>query len=177
MRKRVLAGALAGLALPALALAAQPMLIRVEGQTLPMREVVRVVHTSAGPVRVRTWSWRGPNGAAMIQVSESRGASVAMPAWAMAQMSALQAQMQQMRLIETALAQPWLAPSMPMPVAFGQPLLLPMPVQAPLEVRFLQPMIPLRAAPLPARFIVILPAQAAPHAPPPAPARHRGHLV
>lgn len=176
MRKRVLAGALAGLALPALALAAQPMLIRVQGQTLPMREVVQVVHTSAGPMRVHTWSWRGPNGAGMIQVSESQGASVAVPAWAMAQMSALRAQMRQMRLIETALAeQPWLAPSLPLPVAFGQPLLLPMPVQAPLEVRFLQPMIPLRAVPLPARFIVIVPAQAAPHAP--ARVRHRGHLV
>lgn len=173
MRKRLLAVALAGLALPALALAAQPVFIRVDGHTVPMREFVQVVNTTAGPVRVRTWSWRGPNGAATFQVSESRSAGAAMPSWALAQMRAMQAQMQQMRLIEAALAQPLLTPALPVPALFGQPLLLP-PSAPPVEVRYLQPMIPLRAVPLPVRVIMIVPQAPAPHVAPP---RHRGRLV
>ncbi len=175
MRKRVLAVALAGLALPALALAAQPVFIRVDGHTVPMREFVQVVNTAAGPVRVRTWSWRGPHGAATFQVSESRGAGAAMPSWALAQMRAMQAQMQQMRLIEAALAQPLLAPALPVPAVFGQPLLLPLSAP-PIEVRYLQPMIPLRAVPLPVRVILIAPRAPAAHAAPPPP-RPRGRLV
>jgi len=176
MRKRVLAVALAGIALPALALAAEPMFIRVGSRTVPLREVVQVVHTAAGPVQVHTWRWRGPNGAAVVQVSETRGAGAPMPAWVMAQFRALQAQMQQMRLIQAALSGQMM-PQMPVPTMFGQPLLLPLPGQGlPLEVRFLQPVIPLQAIPMPTRVIVLLPRVAVPQAPP-APVRHRGHLV
>jgi hypothetical protein len=175
MRKKVLALALAlaGLALPAMALAKQPVLIRVDGHEVPVREVVQVMHTAAGPVYVRTWSWRGPNGAATFQVSESRGASAALPAWAMAQMGALRAQM---RLIEAALTRPLLMPSLPVPTVYGQPLLLPLPGQVPVEVRFLQPMIRLRALPVPVRVLVVLPSPT-PHVAAPAPARSRGRLV
>ncbi len=177
MRKNVLAGALAGLALPAMALAAQPILIRVSGNTVPMHEVVQVVHTTAGPVRVHTWSWREPNGAATFQVTESRGAPPVMPTWALAQMRAMQAQIAQLQLLQTALARPlFMMPAPPIPVMFGAPLLMPMPGQAPLEVRFLRPRIPLRLAPAPTRVLVILPAQAAPPAAP-TPKRHHGHLV
>ena len=155
--------ALAGLALPALALAGQPMLVRVDGQTLPMREVVQVMHTAAGPVRVRTWSWRGPDGVATLQVSESRAAGPAVPAWAIARMRAMQAQM---RLIEAMLARPMPMPPVPLAVAFGPPLLEFLPGQAPITVGFLQPMIRLRPQPLPARVLVILPAPTPRVAPP-----------
>ncbi|MGC8517006.1 MAG: hypothetical protein ACP5P4_00570 [Steroidobacteraceae bacterium] len=176
MRKRVLAVALAGIALPALALAAQPIFIRVGSRTVPLREVVQVVRTAAGPVRVHTWRWRGPNGATMVQVSETRSAGAPMPAWVQAQFRALQAQMDQMQLIETALSQQML-PSLPVPVMFGRPMLLPLPGQGlPFEVRFLQPVIPLQAIPAPRRVIVLLPRVAVPQAAPP-PVRHRGHLV
>lgn len=172
MRKKILAMAVAGLAVPALALAAQPRLIRVDGHNVPLREVVQVVHTAAGPVRVRTWSWRGPDGATTIQVSESRGASPVMPSWAVEQMRALQAQMRQMRLIEAAFAQP--PPSFPLRVMFGQPVLVPM--QAPpVEVRFLEPVIPLRVVPLPAHVIVVLPQAPLRHAAPTT--HHRGKIV
>lgn len=173
MRKNVLASALAGLVLPALAPAAQPLLIRVDGHEVPMREVVQVVHTAAGPVYIRTWSWREPKGPATFQVSESRGASPAMPAWAVAQMGALRAQI---RLIEAALTQPLRMPMVPVPTVFGQPLLLPLPGRLPAEVRFLQPMVPLRVVPVPMRVLVILPAPT-PHVAPSAPVRPRGRLV
>jgi hypothetical protein len=178
MRKKTLAVALAGLALPALALAAQPLLIHFDGRTVPMHETVQVTRTAAGPVQVRTWSWHGPGGAATIRVSESSGA--AMPAWAQQQMRAMQAQMRQMQQIQTALDQQLLAPSLPMPTAFGQPLLMPLPALAPpVEVRFPQLLMPTQVMPQPARVIVILPGRAAPQAAPkvPAPARHKGQLV
>ena len=161
--------ALAGLALPALALAGQPVWIRVDGQTLPMREVVQVMHTAAGPVRVRTWTWHGPGGVATLQVSERRDASPAVPAWAIARMRAMQ---EQMRLLEAMLARPLPMPSAPLAVAFGPPLLEFLPGQAPVTVRFLQPMIPLR--PRPARVFVILPAPTPRAAPPTA---HTGQRV
>lgn len=173
MRKNVLVLALAATVLPALALAAQPVLIRVEGHYVPAQEVVQVIHTAAGPVRIHTWSWRGPGGAATFQVSESRGAVRPMPVWAMAQLRALQAQMQ---LMQVMLQQPMLGPSLPVPVAVGQPLWLALPGQAPLEVRFLRPIIPLRVAPLRARILVLLP-RSHPHTSPPAVRRPRGHLV
>ncbi len=166
MRKNVLVAALVGLALPAMALATQPLLIRVDGRTVPMREIVQVMQTAAGPVRIRTWSWRGPDGAATFQVSESRNASPGVPAWALAQMSALQAQMRQ---LQAMLVQPLLMRSVPQPVAFG-PLLL-LPGRVPLEVRLVQPMMP-----LPARVLVLLPGPA-PHARPASPPRVRGRLT
>lgn len=169
MRKNVLVAALVAFALPVAALAAQPMRIRVDGQSVPVHEVTQVMHTAAGPVRVRTWSWHGPHGAATFEVSESRGASPAMPAWALARLRALQAQMRQ---IEATSEQPLLMPSLPVRVVFGQPLLLPLPGGAPVEVRFLRSMIPLGMAPMPARILVLLPTH--PHAAPAAPRLPRG---
>jgi hypothetical protein len=174
MRKKVLAVALAGIALPVLALAAEPMFIRVGSRVVPLREAVQVVRTAAGPVRVHTWRWRGPNGASMVQVSETRSAGAPMPPWVLAQFQALQAQMQQMQLIQTALSRQML-PQWAVPVMFGR--MLPLPGQGlPLEVRFLQPVIPLQAIPAPTRVIVLLPRVAVPRAAPP-PVHHRGHLV
>ena len=155
MQNRVLAVALAGLLLPALTLASQPLLVRFEGHTVPMRETVQVTHTPGGTVRVRTWSWHGPDGAATFRVSESRGASAPMPSWALAQMRELQMQVQQMHRIEAALEQPLLAP--PLPVAISEPLLIPMPGLAPaLQLGTLQPVIVPRPL-LPERVIVIGP--------------------
>lgn len=98
-----------------------------------------------------------------------------MPSWALAQMRAMQAQMQQMRLIEAALAQPLLTPELAVPTVFGQPLLLPLSAP-PVQVRYLQPVIPLRAVPLPVRVIMIVPRAPAAHMAPPPPS-HRGRLV
>lgn len=167
MRKNILLVALAALVLPVAALAAQPVRIRV-GHYVPMRAVAHIMHTAAGPVYVRTWSWRGPNGAATLEVSESRAATAAMPAWALAQMRAAQAQV---RLIEAALQQPLLLSS-PAPVAFKQPLLLALPGLAPVEVGFLRPMIALGMAPMPSRIFVLLPTH--PHAARRAPRQPRG---
>lgn len=175
MRKAALAGTLAVLALPALALAAQPLLIRVDGRTLPLREIVQVVHTEAGPMQVRTWSWRGPGGATTVQFAASRAAAAPVPVWALEQLRALQGQIRQMQWMEAALAQPMLMPAPPLRVAFGRPLLLPLPGQAPIEVRWLEPMFGFRPMPLPMRVIVIAPAKPTPRAAPAV--THRGHLV
>jgi hypothetical protein len=170
MQRKVLAMALAGLLLPALALASQPLLVRVDGHVVPMRETVQVTHIRGGTVRVRTWSWRGPDGAATFQVSESRGASAAIPTWALAQMRELQMQMRQVRRIEAALEQPLLTP--PVPVLWGGPL-TPMPGLAPsLVTGILQPVVAPRAV-LPERVIIIGPVTVR-AASPPAPARHQG---
>ena len=178
MRKKVLAVALAGLALPALALAAQPILVRFEGRTVPVHETVQVTRTSAGPVRVRTWSWRGPNGAATFQVSESRGSAAAVPAWALQQMRAMQAQMRQIQLIQAAFQQPMLMPSFPMQVLFGQPLFAPMSgLQLPVELHILEPIVPFRIEPLPVRVITIVPAPSGSPAAHRVPARHSGLLT
>ena len=111
----------------------------------------------------------------MVQVSESRGATAPMPTWAMAQLNALRAQVQQMRLIEAALSGPMMAPP-PIPVMFGEPMLLALPGRAPIEVRFVRPAIPLRLVPQLQRVILVLPRMSLPHPVAPA-ARHRGHLV
>ena len=172
MQKKVLlAVALAGLLLPALALASQPLLVRFDGHTWPMRETVQVTHNPGGTVRVHTWSWRGPDGAASFEVFESQGASAPMPSWALAQMREMRLQMQQMNRIEAALEQPALAP--PAPVAFSEPPLMPMPGLAPpLQMPIVEPVIVTRVL-LPERVIVIAPA-VAPAVSPSALVRHQG---
>jgi hypothetical protein len=177
MHKKVLAMALAGMALPALALASSPLLVRFEGHTVPVRETVQVRHLPSGTVRVRTYSWRGPNGAGTVEISEGPGARPAMPAWALAQMREMQMQMRQMRRIEAAFAQPLLAPSPPIRVMWSDPLLIRVPGMAlPLETRVLEPLIVPQAL-LPMRVIAIVPRAAAPRAAPHEPARHRGLAV
>lgn len=166
VQKKILAVALTGLILPALALGS-PLLVHFDGRTVPMRENVQVTHTPAGTVRVRTWSWRGPGGAVTLRMSESPGTTAAMPAWAVTQMRELQLQMRQMQRIEAALEQPLLAPSPPIPVGLTEPFVVPMPrLGLPLETGILQPVIVPQAL-LPASVIAIVPAspRSAPHAP------------
>ncbi len=171
----------AGIAMPVLALAAQPLLVNFDGRTVPMHEQVSTVQTAAGPMQVRTWRWSGPGGNAMIRVSESSGAgTAAMPHWALAQMRAMQAQMQQMQAVQTQLTRALLAPGLgtPMPTLFAQPFAPAL--SSPLQVRFLEPMLPLQVLPA-GRVIIILPASALPPitapAHPVAPAKPRGELT
>lgn len=169
MQKKVLlAVALAGLLLPALALASRPLLVRFDGHTVPMRETVQVKRTPDGTVRVRTWSWRGPDGAATFQVSESRGASAPMPSWAPTQMRQMQWQMHR---IEASLEQSLFAAPPSVPVVLGEPLVMPFPGLPP-QMRILQPVMVPRLL-LPERIFVIAPATTRP-APAPAPARQQG---
>ncbi len=176
MYKKVLVVTLAGLALPALALAAQPLWVHFDGHRIPVRETVQVERTPSGPVSVRTWSWSGPNGAATFQVSESRSASSAMPAWALAQMRALQMQMRQMRLMQAAFDQSFLAPPPDIRVVLGQRL--PLPAGAlPSEVRVVRPWIALPPAWVPMRVIAIVPAPAVPHVAPRSPLPRHGRLI
>jgi hypothetical protein len=174
MQKKVLAMALAGslLLLPALAMAASPVMVRFDGHAIPMQQTIRVIRTPDGLVRVRTWSWHGPGGAARFQVSESRGTNSPLPAWALAQMRELQVQMRRMRRIEAALEQPlWAAPPS-LPVVLGAPLAMPLPgLGLPLATGVLQPLIVPRAS-LPVRVIVITPV--APRAISPASTQHAG---
>lgn len=171
VHKRILAVALTGVILPALALAS-PLLVHFDGRTVPMREKVQVTHTPAGTVRVRTWSWEGPGGAVTLRVSESPGTTAAMPAWAVAQMRELQQQMRQMQRIEAALQQPLLAPSAPLPVVSTAPLVVTMPrLGLPLETGILQPLIVPQVV-LPAPLIAIIPSS--PSSATPAPAHHPG---
>jgi hypothetical protein len=92
------AGALA--LAPALVLADQPVMVRVNGQVIPVQESTHIVQTSAGPARVSSWSWHSPDGHANVQMMSSTGG--APPEWAARQMQAMQAQMQsQMQLMQT----------------------------------------------------------------------------
>ena len=82
--------------------AAGPLFVNVEGHVVPARAETHVVQTSAGPMKVSTWSWHGPGGVGTIQVQTTRGGPP--PAWALQQMRdmnlqmrALQAQMQQIQ--------------------------------------------------------------------------------
>ncbi len=174
MRKKTLLAALAAIGLPALALAAQPLMVRFDGHEVPVHESVRVVQTALGPMRVRSWSWQGPGGAASIQVS-SAGPGV-MPAWALAQMRSMQAQMRQ---IQATLAQPFPSRLLPFSASFAQPALVPVPSFAPLvPVAFPQLLAPLEIVPQATRVIVVLPAPPSPRAPRvPAAAEHRGEVV
>jgi hypothetical protein len=173
MQKKVLlAVALSGLLLPALAPASQPLLVRFDGHTVPMHETVQVMHTADGNVRVHTWSWHGPDGAATLQVSESRGVGASMPSWALAQMRELRMQMRQMHRIEAAMEQSLFAASPSVSVDLAEPLVLPFPQLSPsLQMRLVQPLIVPQTL-LPERVIVIRPTT--PHLTSPSPASHQG---
>lgn len=173
MQKRVLlAMALVGLLLPALALAAPPLLVCYDGHAVPVQEAVHVTHANGGTVRVYTWSWHGPNGAGTVEVQESRGGRAPLPDWALAQMREMQLQMQQLQRIEAALERPLLAP--PLSVAFSQPLLIPLPgveLAPPLQLRILQPVI---ATPAPPGVVTVIEPPATRAESSPVPARHQG---
>ncbi|WP_027794743.1 hypothetical protein [Paraburkholderia acidipaludis] len=92
---------------PALALADQPVMVRVNGQVIPVQQSTHIVQTSAGPARVSTWSWHSPDGHANVQMMSSTGG--APPEWALRQMQAMQSQMQlmqtQMRMAQAQIMQ------------------------------------------------------------------------
>lgn len=177
MYKKFLGIALAGLALPALALASQPLLVRFDGHTVPMQETVQVARTPSGRVQVHTWTWRGPDGAVTMQVSESRGAGAPVPAWVLNQMRELQMSMQQLHRIEAAMEQPLLGPSPPMPVVLSGPMLMPLPGLVPVpEVPALHWVI-VPGALLPAPVQVIVPQPSPPHAVSSVATRHQGVTI
>ncbi|HEY4296648.1 MAG TPA: hypothetical protein VGM85_09255 [Paraburkholderia sp.] len=123
MRIRTAIAAAALVVAPAVALAAQPLFVNVNGHIVPARGETRVVQTAAGPVKVSTWSWHSPNGASSIVVQSSNGG--APPDWALAQMRAMNAQMQamqmQMQQLQHAAFNGTFALPAPMPVLFAMP--------------------------------------------------------
>jgi hypothetical protein len=96
MRFRTAIAAAALVVAPAVALAAQPLFVNVNGHVVPAQGETRLVQTAAGPMKVSTWSWHGPDGAGRIVVQSSSGGAA--PAWALAQMRAMNAQMQAMQI-------------------------------------------------------------------------------
>ena len=123
MRIRTAIAAAALVVAPAVALAAQPLFVNVNGHIVPARGETRVVQTAAGPMKVSTWSWHSPNGASSIVVQSSNGG--APPDWALAQMRAMNAQMQvmqiQMQQLQHAAFNGAFALPAPMPVLFAMP--------------------------------------------------------
>jgi len=153
----------AGACIPAIALAAQPLLVHFDGRSVPMHETVRVEHTAAGPVQVHTWSWRSPQGNASIVIERSNGGA-AMPGWALQQMRAMQAQMAQMQAIETSMNRQMLMPLQMLSARQLQPLLL-MP-RGLIRVAYGQAIGPMPLfSPLLPTAVIIVPA---PHTAPPA---------
>ena len=147
MRIRTALAAAALVVAPAVALAAQPLFVNVDGHVVPAHGAPRVVQTSAGPMKVSTWSWHSPNGASRIVVQSSTGG--APPAWALAQMRAMNAQMQIMQMQMQQLQH----------AAFDGAFALPAPVPTLFAV-------PAWAVPEP--VIVVCPGHAPGHAPAPA---------
>ncbi|WP_322013280.1 hypothetical protein [Paraburkholderia sp. J12] len=115
---------------PALALADQPVTVRVNGQLIPVQENTHIVQTAAGPARVSSWSWHSPDGSSTLQMMSSSGG--APPEWTQHQMLAMKSQMQlmqtQMRMAQAqimhlqqaALAGGTVVPA-PLPVMFATP--------------------------------------------------------
>ncbi|MBP0606243.1 MULTISPECIES: hypothetical protein [Burkholderia] len=110
---------------------AQPMLVNVDGQAVPVKAETRVVQTAVGPMKVSTWRWRSPQGGASFEMQTSSSGGMP-PAAALRQiqaaqyrMQAAQAQMvamqqQMMALQHIALANAFAMP-MPQPVEFAIP--------------------------------------------------------
>lgn len=123
MRIRTAIAAAALVVAPAVALAAQPLFVNVNGHAVPAQGETHVIQTAAGPVKVSTWSWHSPNGASSIVVQSSNGG--APPDWALAQMRAMNAQMQamqiQMQQLQHASFDGAFALPAPMPVLFAVP--------------------------------------------------------
>jgi len=45
---------------PALALAAEPLLVHIDGQVIPAPGQTSSIQTASGPMHVSTWSWHSP---------------------------------------------------------------------------------------------------------------------
>ncbi|SCC94182.1 conserved exported hypothetical protein [Thiomonas sp. X19] len=106
--------------IPAVALAAQPLVVHFDGQSIPMHETVQVEHTQAGPVQVKTWTWQSPQGNARIVIQRSDGG--VMPAWAMQQMQAMQSQMASLQNTVAQWSAPLYVTPPNLPVLLSQPL-------------------------------------------------------
>jgi len=123
MRFRTAIAAAALVIAPAVALAAQPLFVNVDGHVVPAKSETRVIQTAAGPVKVSTWSWHSPNGASSIVMQSSNGGTP--PDWALAQMRAMNAQIQamqiQMQQLQHAAFDGAFALPAPMPVLFAVP--------------------------------------------------------
>lgn len=123
MRFHTVIAAAALVIAPTVTLAAQPLFVNVNGQVVPAKSETHIIHTAAGPVKVSTWSWHSPNGASSIVVQSSNGG--APPDWALAQMRAMNAQMQaiqiQMRQLQYATFNGSFTLSQPMPVLSAMP--------------------------------------------------------
>lgn len=102
MRKASVLVAAAAAFMPALALAAQPLLIQFDGHAVPMHETVKVVQGPSGAMKVSTWQWQSPQGHERIVIQRSEGG--ALPAWALQQMRAMQWQMQHMHDLQQVMA-------------------------------------------------------------------------
>lgn len=116
--------AAAGLVIaPAVTMAAQPLFVNVDGRVVPARSESHVIQTAAGPVKISTWSWHSPNGASSIVVQSGDGG--APPGWALAEVPAMNAQMQamqiQMQQLQQAAFDGAFALREPMPVLFAMP--------------------------------------------------------
>jgi hypothetical protein len=144
------AGALA--LAPALVLADQPVMVRVNGQVVPVQQSTNIVQTAAGPARVSTWSWHSPDGSSNVQMVSSTGG--APPEWAQRQMQAMQSQMQLMQAQIMHLQQAALMGGTVIP--------------APLPVMFATPAWAVSGGPV----VVVAPAAGSTPAPAPAPARN-----
>jgi hypothetical protein len=168
MRKSHLWMLLAGTCIPAIALAAQPLLVHFDGRNLPMHETVQVLHGAAGPVQVRTWTWSSPQGNDRIVVQRSTGGT-AMSAWAMRQMRTMQAQMAQMHAIVTSMNRQMSMPLQMFSTRQLQPLLL-MP-RGLIPVAYGQAIgaMPLFTPPLPVTLIIVPAPRSAPPARAPQP--------
>lgn len=143
----MLTGALA--LVPVLALAAEPMLVKIDGKTVAAHETSRVIQTAAGPAHVKTWSWHSPDGQSSFVMQSSTGGTP--PAAMLYQMQAQMAQMQVMQAQMQALQQAAFA-GMP---GFGP---------APRDALFMGPPVSAMRAPQPVLYRVLIapPAQARP---------------
>lgn len=118
------------LALAAGQTAAQPMLVSINGQTVPVKAQTQVIQTASGPMKVSTWSWHSPKGGASFEMQTSTGGVP--PAMALKQIQAMQDQMRvmqvnmmqmQQRMFEMQRAAFAGFPTMPVPqnVGFAMP--------------------------------------------------------
>jgi hypothetical protein len=83
--------------------AAQPMMISVNGQAVPVKAQTRIVQTAAGPMKVSTWRWRSPGGAASFEMQTSTGGMP--PAAALRQIRAMEYRVQAAQAQMVALQQ------------------------------------------------------------------------
>jgi hypothetical protein len=150
-RTAIAAGAL--VLAPALALAAEPMLVKIDGQVVPIEGHTHVIQTAAGPAHVSTWSWHSPNGSGMIEVQSSTGG--APPAWALQQMRDMQSQMllmqQQIQQIQHASLNQMLVVPQPLTVLFvpSVPMFEAVPASTPDTVHPATPLHRISPSPIP----------------------------